>query len=192
MYERFYDEDQAANKKNNEEKQAQDEAAAMATLELRTQVASQTFSILTNLNEAFSKKGEQANKKAFQRNKAIGIAETLVSTYMAAQKAYLSQLTATPDSPIRAVLAAAAATASGLARVAAIKSTQFNSTSAAGGGGGGGGGIGGGTQSVGVDVGSLIPNQQTPTPEPVRAYVVENEISNKQALNRELQIQTTL
>jgi hypothetical protein len=193
MYERFYDEDQAANKKNNEEKQAQDEAAAMATLELRTQVASQTFSILTNLNEAFSKKGEQANKKAFQRNKAIGIAETLVSTYQAAQKAYLSQLTATPDSPIRAVLAAAAATASGLARVAAIKSTQFNSTSAAGGGGGGGGGgIGGGTQSVGVDVGSLIPNQQTPTPEPVRAYVVENEISNKQALNRELQIQTTL
>jgi len=193
MYERFYDEDQAANKKNNEEKQAQDEAAAMATLELRTQTASQTFSILTNLNEAFSKKGEQANKKAFQRNKAIGIAETLVSTYLSAQKAYLSQLTATPDSPIRAVLAAAAATASGLARVAAIKSTQFNSTSAAGGGGGGGGGgIGGGTQSVGVDVGSLIPNQDTPTPEPVRAYVVENEISNKQALNRELQIQTTL
>jgi len=193
MYERFYDEDQAANKANNAEKQAQDEAAAMATLELRTQVASQTFSILTNLNEAFSKKGEQANKKAFQRNKALGIAETLVSTYMAAQKAYLSQLTATPDSPIRAVLAAAAATASGLARVAAIKSTQFNSTSAAGGGGGGGGGgIGGGTQSVGVDVGSLIPNQQTPTPEPVRAYVVSNEISNRQALDRELQIQTTL
>ena len=193
MRERHYDESIAANQAYNSKISADDAAAQMATLELRTQVASQTFSILTNLNEAFSKKGEQANKKAFQRNKAIGIAETLVSTYMAAQKAYLSQLTATPDSPIRAVLAAAAATASGLARVAAIKSTQFNSTSAAGGGGGGGGGgIGGGTQSVGVDVGSLIPNQDTPTPEPVRAYVVENEISNKQALNRELQIQTTL
>jgi len=193
MRERHYDESIAANQAYNSKISADDAAAQMATLQLRTQVASQTFSILTNLNEAFSKKGEQANKKAFQRNKAIGIAETLVSTYMAAQKAYLSQLTATPDSPIRAVLAAAAATASGLARVAAIKSTQFNSTSAAGGGGGGGGGgIGGGTQSVGVDVGSLIPNQDTPTPEPVRAYVVENEISNKQALNRELQIQTTL
>jgi hypothetical protein len=193
MRERHYDESIAANQAYNSKISADDAAAQMATLELRTQVASQTFSILTNLNEAFSKKGEQANKKAFQRNKALGIAETLVSTYMAAQKAYLSQMTLDPTAPARAILAAAAATASGLARVAAIKSTQFNSTSAAGGGGGGGaGGIGGGTQSVGVDVGSLIPNQDTPTPEPVRAYVVENEISNKQALNRELQIQTTL
>jgi len=196
MRERHYDESIAANKAYNNKISADDREAQMATLELRTQVASQTFSVLTNLNEAFSKKGEQANKKAFQRNKALGIAETLVSTYMAAQKAYLSQLTATPDSPIRAILAAAAATASGLARVAAIKSTQFNSTSAAGGGGGGGGAGaggagGGGVQSVGVDVGTLVPTGQ-PTPEPVRAYVVSNEISNQQALDRELQIQTTL
>jgi hypothetical protein len=77
--------------------------------------------------------------------------------------------------------------------VAAIKSQQFTGGGSAGGAtGGGAGGLGGGVQSVGVDVGTLIPNQQTPTPEPVRAYVVENEISNKQALNRELQIQTTL
>ena len=196
MRERHYDESIAANQAYNEKISADDAAAQMATLELRTQVATQTFTVLTKLNEAFSKKGEQANKKAFQRNKALSIAETLIATYQSAQKAYLSQLTATPDSPIRAVLAAAAATASGLAQVAAIKGTQFNSSGgggAAGGGGAGAGGIGGGgTQSVGVDVGSLIPNQQTPTPEPVRAYVVENEISNKQALNRELQIQTTL
>jgi len=193
MYERFYDEDQAANKANNEAKFKADMEALQATNDLRTKAATDTFTTLTNLNQLFSKKTEEGNKKAFERNKAISIAETLVSTYLSAQKAYLSQLTATPDSPIRAVLAAAAATASGLARVAAIKSTQFSSTSAAGGGGGGGGGgIGGGTQSVGVDVGSLIPNQQTPTPEPVRAYVVSNEISNRQALDRELQIQTTL
>jgi hypothetical protein len=88
-------------------------------------------------------------------------------------------------------LAAATAVAGGLAKVAAIKSQQFTGGGSAGAATGGGGAIGG-TQSVGVDVGSLIPNQQTPTPEPVRAYVVENEISNKQALNRELQIQTTL
>ena len=193
MYERFYDEDQKANQENNEAKFKADMEALQATNDLRTKAATDTFTTLTNLNELFSKKTEEGNKRAFQRNKAISIAETLVSTYLSAQKAYLSQLTATPDSPIRAVLAAAAATASGLARVAAIKSTQFNSGGSTGGGGGGGaGGIGGGTQSVGVDVGSLIPNQDTPTPEPVRAYVVENEISNKQALNRELQIQTTL
>ena len=193
MQERHYDESLAANQAFNEQKAADDAAAQMATLELRSQVATQTFTVLTNLNEAFSKKSEQGNKKAFQRNKALSIAETLIATYQSAQKAYLSQLTATPDSPIRAALAAAAATATGLAQVAAIKSTQFNSGGGSAGGGGAAGSLGGGgTQSVGVDVGSLVPNQQNPTPEPVRAYVVENEISNKQALNRELQIQTTL
>ena len=154
--------------------------------------ATATFDLLRVFANKLENDSEGAKKKAFERNKRIGIAETLVSTYMAAQKAYTSQLTATPDSPIRAVIAAAAATASGLARVAAIKSTQYSGGGSGGSAGDGGGGIGGGTQSVGVDVGSLIPNQQTPTPEPVRAYVVENEISNKQALNRELQIQTTL
>ena len=38
-------------------------------------------------------------------------------------------MTLTPDSPIRATIAAAAAVASGLARVAAIKRTEFNSAS---------------------------------------------------------------
>ena len=159
---------------------------------LRETAISSTFGILSNLSKAFEKDTEEGQKKAFKRNKAISIAETLVSTYQAAQKAYASQLAIpTPDAPIRAQVAAGIAVAAGLAKVAAIKSQQFSG----GGGGGaatGGGGAIGGTQSVGVDVGSLIPNQQTPTPEPVRAYVVSNEISNKQALDRELQIQTTL
>ena len=179
--------------RHRQEDLANERAAAMARREIQVQTATQTLSILSNLNEAFSKGGVEQNKKAFNRNKAISIAETLVSTYMAAQKAFTSQLTATPDSPIRAAIAAAAATASGLARVAAIKSTSFNSGGGGSSSAGGGASIGGGgVQSVGVDVGSLVPNQQNPTPEPVRAYVVEKEISNKQALNRELQIQTTL
>jgi hypothetical protein len=192
MFERHYDEDQALNKENNEKKAADDKAAAQELMDIRVKSAKDTFSVLSSLNELFSKGGVEQNKKAFNRNKGIAIAETLVDTFVSAQKAFKSQLTATPDSPIRAAIAAAAATASGLARVAAIKSTQFNSGGGGGGGAAGGGGMGGGVQSVGVDVGTLIPNQQTPTPEPVRAYVVENEISNKQALNRELQIQTTL
>ena len=160
---------------------------------LKMQAVSSTFSILKDLTAASEKDTEQSAKKAFNRNKAISVAETLVNTYMAAQKAYASQIIPLdPTSVIRAQIAAGIAVASGLAKVAAIKSTQFTG----GGGGlsaaGGGGGVSGGPQSVGVDVGSLVPNQQNPTPEPVRAYVVENEISNKQALNRELQIQTTL
>jgi len=182
-----------------EEKAAKDRAAFDAKVEaaraqLQTEARAGTFSVLKSLTEAAEKDTEESAKKAFNRNKAISIAETLVNTYMAAQKAYASQIIPLdPTSVIRAQIAAGIAVASGLAKVAAIKSTQFT-----GGGGGSatggsiGGGGGGGIQSVGVDVGSLVPNQQTPTPEPVRAYVVENEISNKQALNRELQIQTTL
>jgi chemotaxis protein histidine kinase CheA len=204
MRERFRMEDAA---KAEEARKAQAEAdeqarqenldrereALTAEMNLKKEVTSNTFSIISNLNKAFSKQGEEQSKKSFERTKAISIAETLVSTYLAAQAAFASQFKplATIDSPVRGALAAGAAVAGGLARVAAIKSQQFN-----GGGGGSaaaatGGGFSG-TASVGVDVGSLIPNQQTPTPEPVRAYVVENEISNKQALNRELQIQTTL
>jgi len=172
------------------EKTAKKEAAIAS---LKMQAVSSTFSILKDLTDASEKDTEQSAKKAFNRNKAISVAETLVNTYMAAQKAYASQIIPLdPTSVIRAQIAAGIAVASGLAKVAAIKSTQFTG----GGGGlsaaGGGGGVSGGPQSVGVDVGSLVPNQQNPTPEPVRAYVVENEISNKQALNRELQIQTTL
>jgi len=168
--------------------------ASLAKKEIQVQTATQTLSILSNLNKAFSKDTEEGQKKAFQRNKAVSIAETLVSTYMAAQKAYASQLSIpSPDAPVRAAIAAGAAVAAGLAKVAAIKSQQFTGGGSAGSAAGGGGGAGGGgIQSVGVDVGTLVPNQQNPTPEPVRAYVVENEISNKQALNRELQIQTTL
>jgi len=164
-------------------------------LELAAAGAQATFDILKTLTDISEKDNEQSAKKAFNRNKAISIAETLVSTYIAAQKAYASQLTLDPTAPIRAQIAAGIALAGGLARVAAIKATQFKSTGGGTGGTGAGGSVGGGgggVQSVGVDVGSLIPNQDTPTPEPVRAYVVENEISNKQALNRELQIQTTL
>ena len=183
-----------------EEKYGQDDINRVQQIEeakqaLRQQALQGTFDILKNLTAASEKDTEESAKKAFKRNKAISIAETLVSTYQAAQKAYASQIIpGDPTSPLRAQIAAGIAVAAGLANVAAIKSQKFTGGGTAGGGGGGGGAgsIGGGTQSVGVDVGSLIPNQQTPTPEPVRAYVVSNEISNRQALDRELQIQTTL
>jgi chemotaxis protein histidine kinase CheA len=176
-----------------EQRKKDTEAAEAAMAALKESAISDTFSVLTSLNQSFSKDTEEGQKKAFKRNQALSVAETLVSTYMAAQKAYASQLAIpSPDAPVRAAIAAGVAVASGLAKVAAIKSQQFSGGGSSGGAAGGGGSIGGGTQSVGVDVGSLIPNQQTPTPEPVRAYVVSNEISNRQALDRELQIQTTL
>jgi hypothetical protein len=194
LQKKFDDEDSAARQAKSDKDLAKAKADLEAEMALRTEFATNTFSILSNLNEAFSKKGEEQSKKSFERTKAISIAETLVSTYLSAQAAFASQFKplATIDSPIRGALAAGAAVAGGLARVAAIKSQQYSGGGGAGGAGVTGGGFSGGATSVGVDVGSLIPNQQTPTPEPVRAYVVSNEISNRQALDRELQIQTTL
>lgn len=171
------------------ERQAEEQRAA-----LTVSARSTAFDLLKKLNAAFEGDTEKAQKRAFQRNKALNLAETLVSTYAAAQKAYASQLAIpTPDAPIRASVAAGVAVAAGLANVAAIASQKFTGQTSSGGASagvaaGGGGGIG----SVGVDVGTLVPNPQQATPEPVRAYVVSNEISNKQALDRELQIQTTL
>lgn len=181
----------AAKKEQDEADQEREQQHQDAIAALRETAISSTFGILSNLSKAFEKDTEEGQRKAFKRNKAISIAETLVSTYQAAQKAYASQLAIpSPDAPIRAQVAAGIAVAAGLAKVAAIKSTQFGGGASAG--GATGGGVGGGTQSVGVDVGTLVPTAGQPTPEPVRAYVVSNEISNKQALDRELQIQTTL
>tara|TARA_R100000329_G_scaffold41382_1_gene38639 strand:+ start:3692 stop:6289 length:2598 start_codon:yes stop_codon:yes gene_type:complete len=91
----------------------------------------------------------------FGENKKIAIAETLVSTYFAAQKAFESQFKplATVDSPARGAAAAAIAVAQGLARVAAIKSASAGGGGGSRGGGsrgGGGGGIGSRTRASGL------------------------------------------
>jgi len=104
--------------------------------------ASSLLGDLKELNSIFDSDNEEAAKKAFNRNKNLSIAEAIISTYLAAQKAYTSQLTLTPDSPIRASIAAAVAIASGLARVAVIKSQKFDGGGSTGGGGAAGGSTG--------------------------------------------------
>ena len=90
----------------------------------------------------------------FGENKKIAIAETLVSTYFAAQKAFESQFKplASVDSPGRGAAAAAIAVAQGLARVAAIRNTDKGGGGSGGGGsrGGGGGGIGSRSRASGL------------------------------------------
>lgn len=86
----------------------------------------------------------QAIQGLFGESKEIAIAETIISTYFAAQKAFESQmLIPSPDAPVRANIAAGVAIAQGLARVAAIRNTDK------GGGGGGGGRSGGGGGGIG-------------------------------------------
>ena len=95
----------------------------------------------------------------FGESKALAIAETTISTYFAAQKAYESQFLPVPtiDSPLRGKGAAALAIAQGLARVAAIKSTSIGG----GGGSNGGGGVGGGGSAVSPVSSTPVSSQPT-------------------------------
>ena len=122
--------------------------------------------------------------------KALAIAGTTVSTYSAAQKAYESQMLLTPDSPIRAQIARAAAILGGLANVRAImavKSPAMKETSVTGGASGavsvqapdfnvvGQGGV----NQLGQVIGSQFG-------QPLRAYVVSGDISTAQELDRNI------
>ena len=118
-----------------------DAAAAFqeARINQSLDAASGWLTSLSQLNNAFEGKTEAERKKAFERNKALQIAQTLIETYKAAQGAYTSQLSIpTPDAPIRATIAAAAAVGVGLANVAKIRSQKYTGSPSGGGGGGGG------------------------------------------------------
>ena len=124
------------------------------------------------------------NSKA---GKSLAIAQALIDTYTGANKA-LAQ------GGIFGAISAAGIVAAGLANVARIKSTNPET----GAGGGGGGADTNVPQPTGLGGAGLIPNLENinqndlGTPEPVQAFVVENDISNAQALQEELEIQATL
>ncbi|MDR1461448.1 MAG: hypothetical protein LBI78_07375 [Campylobacteraceae bacterium] len=73
------------------------------------------------------------SKKAFELNKAVSIAETVISTYQAAQSSYSAMAGIPYVGPALGAAAAAAAIASGMMRVNAIKSQQFKGGGSAGG-----------------------------------------------------------
>ncbi len=145
------------------------------------QLAASAFSAIANLIGQDSAAG-----------KAAAISAATISTYLGAQKAYTSQMTLTPDSPIRAALAAGVAVATGLANVKAIMSTKTPGPS----GGAGGGGAptrptiptfdptaGIESAATGVDIDNQVgpdsvgPGQAQPV---IRAYVVAEEMTTQQ------------
>jgi hypothetical protein len=160
---------------------------------------------ILGINSLFEGKTEEEQKKAFKRTKALNIASATVETYLAAQKAYTSQIIPLdPTSVVRGALAASAAIASGLARVAKIKKQKFN------------GGDGGGSSAISIgSIGSRNSNAagvgfspSTPTVNPiptssqiaaqggqqnnVRAYVVQTDINNQTALDKRINQRATL
>jgi hypothetical protein len=161
-------------------------------------IASMNKAIMDNdkLTEKEKKSMIQANearaRKSFENAKKANIAATLIATYMSARHAYASQFLPVPDptSPVRGAVAAGLSVAQGLMAVAKIKATQFN-----GGGGGGGSSSGGGG---GGDGGVVAPNLNvvgdtginqlaTLQQQPVKAYVVSNDVTSAQQFDMKVQ-----
>ena len=106
------------------EKNKQDAKKALQQMAIDTAMG--LLDDLKSLNQNYDKDNEEAAKKAFEREKSLSIATTLIATYVAAQKAYASQLIiGDPTSIVRAQIAAGLAIVGGLARVAVISAQQF-------------------------------------------------------------------
>jgi hypothetical protein len=99
----------------------------MRQLQFQADMYMQFGQALSTFNEAFAREGDESARKQAKRAKAISIAQTLMSTYFAAQQAYLSQFLPVPDpsSPVRGKIAAAASVAVGLGNVAKIATQKF-------------------------------------------------------------------
>ena len=134
---------------------------------------------LINLTSAFAKDNEKSQRKAFEINKKLQIAQAIMSTYQGANAIFSAAALnpATVLFPAQPFIAAGIAIVNGLANVAAISKQQFQ-TSSPGGGGvqtpsfGGGGGTPPTLQPANTS--TLVPQQQT------QVFVTETDITSTQ------------
>jgi hypothetical protein len=138
-------------------------------------------------------KQEEIEKKRFKTDKAFRISMALMDTASAALKAYVSQLSFDPTSPIRAALAAAAATALGLAQVAMISKQQFRSSASSTPPSVSAGSAAGAETSVQApdfnvvgqsNVSQLAQLVQAQLDKPFKTYVVAKDVTTAQELDR--------
>jgi hypothetical protein len=205
------DDEEARRKAAADKKEADDIAAAekeKARLEkiaaFKEKSIADSFALITDLTNLFNNGSEKSAKRAFQINKATSLAQAIVSTYQNATKAYGSQvIIGDPTSIVRAQIAGGLALAAGLANIAKISKTQYQSTSA----GGGGGGTGGGGGSLGSGGGGAAMTSVTPSFNPlntsflnnrpsqtgaVQAYVLSSNVSSAMEANQKVKDQTVL
>jgi hypothetical protein len=145
------------------------------------QAAQDTLQTISNLTELFAGKSVKQQKKAFQIQKAVNIANAVIDTYKAANTALASS-----PPPFNYIAMAAAITA-GLVNVKKIASQKFEGGGSTGGGGGGSNAPAGAApmtanfNTIGSSgINQLAQLQQTPT----QAYVVSGEVTSAQALDR--------
>lgn len=145
---------------------------------------------------ALQEKRDKLAEKAFKAQKAVSIAEALISTYEMAVKAYKALAGIPIVGPALGTAAAAAASIFGLKQVDAIRKTQFVPSAAPGStrvsGLGGAGATGGGRQDPTFNIvgtGQQFQLSQAiaqRTGEPVKAYVVTGDVRSGLALERNI------
>jgi len=160
----------------------------------RVELVKSSLQAISDITSLFASKNEKDQKRVFEIQKAVSIAQTIISTIESAQAAFKNALTSPisklmPDGGISlAVAAAGIATAAGLAKLKQIKDTKFQSSSVPTNPSGNGGGIGGNSpninpttnqqrQIVGNTTGAT--GNQTQTND-IKVYVTETDISSRQ------------
>jgi hypothetical protein len=192
-------------------KQIEEERAYRAYL--RDFAVDQSLSLidtLRNINELTTTYTEEEAIKQFNVSKQLSIAEAILSTYSAASKAYESQIGIPILGPILAPIAAGVAVLAGVARVAQISATSYQSKNinsstprgatpvSSGGGGRGAPGLpsttGAGNSVGGYGFPQIIGNQGQTTLGPndgsnstlLKTYVLAGDVTNAQAANAAL------
>jgi hypothetical protein len=166
--------------KNKEEADKKEKARIKKLNEYRIKAVQDSLQMVANLAELFAGKSEKQQKKAFQVQKAVNIANAVIDTYKAANVALASS-----PPPFNYIAMAAAITA-GLVNVKKIASQQFNSSGSSGGSGGSNAPTGAAPMTANFNtigssgINQLAQLQQTPT----QAYVVSGEVTSAQALDR--------
>lgn len=169
----------------NIDKKYKEEAAAREKQlrDMRIDAVKGGIDAIGQLAGAFAGKSEKSQKRAFNVQKAAGIASATIDTYKSAQAAFASA-----GNPILGAVFAAIAVAAGIANITKIARTKFE-------GGGASAGGGGGVSAPSVPstvttpefniVGGNTANQlATLGQQPVQAYVVSGEVSSAQSLDR--------
>jgi hypothetical protein len=148
-----------------------------------------TSAALKDLAEVLAGDNEKRAKKAFALTKALNLAEAIANTYTSIT-AVLADKT-TP--PLAKPFLIATSVATGLAAVAKIAATKFESntppSSVSGGGGGGGANIPTAQTTLTPNFGFL---QQGANQNSIQAYVLETNVTNSQQANQKIKDQSVL
>ena len=165
------------------------------------QMASEAVGALGDLLTAGLGQSEKDQRKAFEINKKASMGQALINTFMAVTAALTAGGNPIKLATGRQFIDAGIALATGLAQVAKISKTQFQGSSASGGGGAltAGGGEGGQIPApifanpqmtmLGTDGATMGQGQGT---QPMRAYVVERDITQSTRRVRRLEEFATL